>query len=279
VRLRSRPHTSDESRLSVAVATDLRELVSWRDILFILVDRTIGMAAQLRLLHVDDDPGFLEVSSTFFSGRDDRIETVSVESADEAVEYLRSNPVDCLVSDSVRVSDGDLLVRAARDQDPDLPIVLFTAKEWEEVADDAAAARVAGYVQKTGTDEFERVLDHLSRLLDEGEPTAMFSPAGDVEHLGTALTDDWHFLTTVEWDDEEELGTLLVEAVEAYLGENDAVPPLYDVLDAGALDDLLRPSFSGRRREGVQVRFPYRDHLVAMTSEGVVAVRPSDATP
>ena len=235
------------------------------------------MAEQLRLLHVDDDPAFLEVSSAFFSGRDDRIETVSVEHAGAAVEYLRSNPVDCLVSDSVRVSNGDLLVRAARDEDPDLPIILFTAKEWEEVADAAVDARVSEYVQKTGTDEFERVLGHLSTLLAEGEPTVMLSSDGAVERLGATLDENWHFLTTVEWDDEEELGTLLVEAVEAYLGENDAVAPLYDVLDASALDDLLRPSYGGRRREGVQIRFPYRDHQVAMTSEGVVAIRPFDA--
>lgn len=110
----------------------------------------------LRLLHVDDDPDFLDLSARVFGGFGDRYAVETVDDAGAALDRLARGGVDCLVSDSLRTATGEAFVVAARRAAADLPIVFRTGSEWDAVATDADAAGTAGYVRK-GRGDFARL--------------------------------------------------------------------------------------------------------------------------
>lgn len=83
-------------------------------------------------------------------------------------------------------------------------------------------------------------------------------------------------MTTVsrEWHAAEEPSAAVVAAVAA-ASDRDPVdlPPLYERVDADALDALVTPG--GRPDEGVTVRFHYDDFGVTVASDGRVTVTPA----
>ena len=122
----------------------------------------------LRILHVDDDRMFLDLASTLLDRMDAAFEVRSVERAEEALELLAEEPVDCVVSDyDMPGMDGIELLEAVRDVEPELPFVLFTGRGSEDVASRAISVGVTDYMQKgTGRDTFDllakRVRNHVA---------------------------------------------------------------------------------------------------------------------
>lgn len=232
------------------------------------------MESRLTVLHVDDDPSCLRLADRRLDRKRDGMRLVTATTAAEAFSLLDDRRVDCVVSDSMRTADGDSFVAAVRRRHPELPVVLFTGAEWEQVADGARQAGVAAYVQK-GTDaSFSTLVDRLDELVGDTasvEPGPTLDPAAD-----SPLGDDWAVVATHDWQADRELVVTLVDAVDRLLGPGDVPTPLYDAINGEALEDLLR---HGRGRDGpTLVRFPYRGLDFAVTSGGLVAVkRPADA--
>lgn len=102
------------------------------------------------VLYVDDEPdllalgkSFLELSGTL------RVETSL--SAPEALELLRTKPVDCIVSDfQMPVMDGIAFLQAVRSEFGTLPFILFTGRGREEVVINAINSGADFYLQKGG---------------------------------------------------------------------------------------------------------------------------------
>jgi CheY-like chemotaxis protein len=243
------------------------------------------MSTGFTVLHVDDDPEFLDLASSVLS-REDRFQTVTAASANEGLERLKERRVDCLVSDSVRLPDGEPLVVAARRENPDLPILLFTAKDWSSIGDEVVDARVTEYIRKASQDDFDTLLMRLHTVADSlpGRLSLDLEAESDTESeteevvvTSLDLGGDWQVVGMHEWDDPEEVGTSIVHAIATFVEEDpDALPPLFDRVDPDDLAGLLEPHSDGSTRQGVQVRFPYAGRELAVTSEGVVAVRSLD---
>jgi CheY-like chemotaxis protein len=123
------------------------------------------MSATTTVLHVDDDPELLELTSSVFA-RDGRFEAITAESANEGLARLSETSVDCVVSDSVRLPNGEAFVSTVDREYPDLPVILFTAKSAAEVTDELRGESVTEYVRKAGANDFETLLAHLSRVVD-----------------------------------------------------------------------------------------------------------------
>ncbi|WP_128905794.1 response regulator [Halorubrum amylolyticum] len=127
-----------------------------------------GSAATVRLLHVEDDPAFAELTATYLDRLDGRIDHESVSTAGDAVERFEEGSFDAVVCD-YDLPDGtgiDLLKRV-REVDPELPFVLFTGKGSEEVASEAISAGVTDYLQKGGgADQFEMLVNRLRNAVD-----------------------------------------------------------------------------------------------------------------
>ncbi|WP_416839893.1 response regulator [Haloferax sp. DFSO52] len=130
-----------------------------------------GSGADIRVLHVDDDPSLTDLVSVFLEREagDVDLSVTSSNSGTDALDRLRQTQIDCIVSDyEMPDIDGLAFLRAVRSEHPDLPFILFTGKGSEEVARDAFRVGATDYMQKdTGTDQYtvlaNRVVNAVSQ--------------------------------------------------------------------------------------------------------------------
>ena len=98
---------------------------------------------EIRVLHVDDEPDFVEMASTFLERADDRLRVDTATSAASGLDHLADEAVDCVISDyDMPDKNGIELLESVREDRPDMPFVLFTGKGSEEIASDAISAGV-----------------------------------------------------------------------------------------------------------------------------------------
>lgn len=106
------------------------------------------MPSDVSVVHVDDDPGIVELTGTYLERHSDRFDVTSATSAGEAMECITAE-TDCVVSDYEMVDmNGVELLGVVREEYPDLPFILFTGKGSEEIASEAISAGVTDYLQK-----------------------------------------------------------------------------------------------------------------------------------
>jgi PAS domain S-box-containing protein len=123
----------------------------------------------IRVLHVDDDPGLVDVAATFLEREDDRITVRSATSAADGLAVLETHEVDCVVSDyEMPGQNGIDFLEAVRETYPDLPFILYTGKGSEEVASEAVSAGVTDYMQKeTGTDQYAVLANRVANSVEQ----------------------------------------------------------------------------------------------------------------
>jgi CheY-like chemotaxis protein len=215
------------------------------------------MSGDVSVLHVDDEPDVLNLSTKLFERADSDVSLVTAGNGPAGIAALDGHDVDCIVSDSVRMPDGDSFVEAAS-RTTDAPIVLFTAKQWKEVADDALAADVVEYVRKAGKSDYRTVIDHVFELTDGSGATT----AGSRRLVGSH-----DFSSSVE------LGVSIAEAVENVLDEDvTEFDPLYNTVDADTLEGLLSRTKGGRQGEDIEVHFSYEGLDLIVTAQGHIYV-------
>jgi len=104
----------------------------------------------MKVLLVDDDPLFLELSKTFLEVFH-HINSDTVESVGKALEKLEEDSYDVVVSDyDMPFMDGITFLRAIRDKRIDIPFILFTGVGKEEIMHRAIENGVHSFIQKTG---------------------------------------------------------------------------------------------------------------------------------
>ena len=127
---------------------------------------TRSETASIRVLHVDDEPEFAEMAATFLERTDDRLAVETVPSADEGLSRLDHGAFDCVVSDyEMPGRDGIAFLEAVREDDPDLPFIVYTG---EGVASDAIAAGATDYLRKgSGTDQFTILANRIANAVEQ----------------------------------------------------------------------------------------------------------------
>ncbi|MDY6819165.1 MAG: GAF domain-containing protein [Halobacteriales archaeon] len=121
------------------------------------------MTDPIRVLHVDDDPEFTELSQSMLGSDREDFTVVTATDATTGLEMIERERIDCVISD-YQMSDIDGLefLQRVRDQWPDLPFILFTSRGSEEIASEAISAGVTDYVQKSvGMDSFEILAERI----------------------------------------------------------------------------------------------------------------------
>ncbi|WP_158853718.1 response regulator [Halorhabdus sp. CUG00001] len=109
------------------------------------------MRESIRVLHVDDDPDFLELTATMLDAESDRLIVETASRGSNALAMLRDQQFECVVSDyEMPGRDGLELLDAVRSEYPDLPFILYTARGSEDVASEAISAGVTDYLEKSG---------------------------------------------------------------------------------------------------------------------------------
>jgi len=121
-----------------------------------------------RILHVDDDPRFLETVAAFYAQALPAADVVTATSAAAGLDRLGDGQFHCIVSDyDMPGADGLEFLRETREEYPELPFVLYTGKGSEEIAAEAINAGVTGYLQKGGPDQHRRLVNRVDHAIEE----------------------------------------------------------------------------------------------------------------
>jgi len=123
----------------------------------------------IRVLHVDDEPGFADLCATYLQREDEDLAVTTAMDVEGALDVWTSSDVDCVVSDyQMPGRDGLDLLAEIRDDDPEVPFVLFTGKGNEDIASRAISAGVDDYLQKdSGTDQYALLATRIRTLVDK----------------------------------------------------------------------------------------------------------------
>ncbi len=99
----------------------------------------------------------------------DDFDVVTKTSAVAALDFLRTEQVDCIVSDyDMPNTDGLEFLELIREQYPDIPFILFTGKGSEEIASEAIASGVTDYMQKGGrSDTYDVLANRIENAVEQ----------------------------------------------------------------------------------------------------------------
>lgn len=124
--------------------------------------------SELQVLHVDDNPDILDITKTFLERTDEDFNVVSKTNPIEAIDSLDESRFDCIISDyEMPNTDGLEFLKIVREQYPDIPFILYTAKGSEEVASEAISAGVTEYMQKeTCTEQYEVLANRVRNAVE-----------------------------------------------------------------------------------------------------------------
>ncbi|WP_459820714.1 PAS domain-containing response regulator [Halorubrum luteum] len=152
-----------------------------------------------RILHVDDDPAFVDLTTAYLDRIDGSIDVTSETSASAALEQLADERFDCVVSDyDMPEMNGLEFLERVRDRDVDVPFVLFTGKGSEEIASEAISAGATDYIQKEpGSDQFTVLANRVRNAIDQHRSKRAL--AASQERLSRFI--DQSPLGTIEYDD------------------------------------------------------------------------------
>ncbi|WP_049910807.1 PAS domain S-box protein [Halorubrum coriense] len=156
-------------------------------------------SSTVRVLHVDDNPAFLDLTETYLERIDEAFEVRSETDVDDALDALTTAPIDCVVSDyDMPETNGLAFLQRVRDRGIDVPFVLFTGKGSEEIASEAISAGATDYLQKQrGNDQYEVLANRVRNAVDQHRSRAAL--AASEERLSRFI--DQSPLGTIEYDD------------------------------------------------------------------------------
>lgn len=239
---------------------------------------------QIRVLHVDDEPGLRELTAQFLEGLDGQFEVATAPSAAVGLDMLQTGEFDCVISDyQMPRQNGLEFLAAVREEHPDLPFILFTGKGSEEIASKAITAGVTDYLQKdTGTDLYTILANRITNVVEQYRAvrqTALSHRAMETASEGLSLVEPDGTFSYVNpafahlfgYDREELVGeywTVLYHNEEAARLEHDILPAVRETgYWAG---ETVRLTKAGERL--------VTDHRLAHTDEGVIVCTAQNVT-
>ena len=107
--------------------------------------------SNIRILHVDDDSGLLEISKQILS-MENNFQIDIATSVDEGLKKMKTIHYDAVISDyEMPVKNGLHFLQELREKKNDIPFVLFTGKGREDVAIKALNLGSDRYINKNGS--------------------------------------------------------------------------------------------------------------------------------
>ncbi|WP_324661706.1 PAS domain S-box protein [Haloarcula sediminis] len=170
---------------------------------------------EIRVLHVDDEPDFADVTAEFLERDDDRFTVETAFSGPDGLEQL-TPAVDCVISDyDMAGMNGLEFLEVVREEYPELPFILFTGKGSEEVASEALTLGATDYLQKGSVpDQYELLANRASRAVEQ------FRTERELERKNELLEKSQNLADVGAWEYDPETG-------EAYF--TDQVYDIYGV--------------------------------------------------
>lgn len=104
----------------------------------------------MKVLLVDDDPSFLELSKTFLEVFHD-IASDTVDSAGEALQKLEKDSYDVVISDyDMPLINGITFLKTIRNKNIKTPFILFKGADKDKIICKAIENGVSSYIRKSG---------------------------------------------------------------------------------------------------------------------------------
>jgi len=121
------------------------------------------------VLHVDDDSNFLDLTVTVLEREYEELSLTNSASASDGLSKLADSSFDCIVSDyEMPGQNGIEFLEAVREENPELPFILFTGKGSEEIAADAISAGATDYIQKSGdASQYTVLTNRIKNAVDQ----------------------------------------------------------------------------------------------------------------
>ena len=122
----------------------------------------------LRIIIIDDEPHYLLVTKEIMLIHDREMDIVTSSSPNEALEWIRENKPDCVISDyKMPEMNGIEFTRRLRESSQ-VPVILYTNQSMEHVVDEAFEAGVSDYVKKENDGlHFILLLRRIKNVVDK----------------------------------------------------------------------------------------------------------------
>jgi PAS domain S-box-containing protein len=202
------------------------------------------MSDSIRVLHVDDDPQFRDMTAKFLRQESDRFELIGEDRAAGAQDRLNDaeDEIHCIVSDySLPDINGIELLKSIRNDYSDLPFIIFTGKGSEAVARDALRAGATDYLQKqSGTQQYDLLANRITNAIEQDRMEREL----EANRRRLSLFVEQSPFGVVRWDEEFNFARLN-DAAEEILGyeESELVGQSWEAIvpesDRAAVDDVV----------------------------------------
>lgn len=241
-------------------------------------------SAPIRILLVDDDRDLAELAATFLERKDDGFSVEIEVNASAGLDALAEREFDCVVSDyDMPGRNGIEFLEAVREEDGELPFILFTGKGSEEIASDAISAGVTDYLQKeSGTEQYAVLANRIRNVVERAEARA--KQQRQLDAIETAregisiLDEDREFISVNRayadlygYEPEEMIG----ERWENLYREEDVAEIREEVLPTVESEGYWRGETVGVRANGETFT---EDHVLALADTGELVCTVRDAT-
>lgn len=219
----------------------------------------------VEVLHVDDEPSFIETAERAYARMDESVRFSTATSAAEATEIIQTRPPDCVVSDYVTAPDGDAFIKTVHETRPETPLILVSGKSLDELPNQAVRAYLTDYVPKGEQNLFETIVDRIHRHTSEG-------PGSITRHLFLSdATSESTSVSTIDMTNGPTEGLLKTIADVQNCDVMD-LPPLFDAIDVDAIEAIFSRAYPPDY-PGVELRFQYDGFDILITNDGTVFVR------
>jgi len=157
----------------------------------------------IAILHVDDDPDFVDLAAELIERQDARLDVETAASASDGLDRLAETSFDCVVSDyDMPGLNGIEFLEAARESAPNLPFILYTGKGSEEVASDAISAGVTDYLQKeSGTSQYDVLANRIINAVEQQRTREEASYADERLWTIAENTNDSLWMFNADWSE------------------------------------------------------------------------------
>ena len=120
------------------------------------------------VLHVEDDPGFAELTATLLEQAVPRIDVQTAPDANAGMAALRAHAVDCIVTDyDIPGRTGIEFLRSVRERWPELPVIVFTGTNRASIVTDALDAGATDWFRKeSGTEQYALLANRIRHAVD-----------------------------------------------------------------------------------------------------------------
>lgn len=154
------------------------------------------MNRTIKILHVDDDPSFCDLTRDFLQREDSGFEVVSENSPADALDYIQTEQeqLDCLLSDyKMPEMDGLEFLETLQQQFPNfsVPFILLTGEGSEDVAAEALNTGASSYIQKGSADVYEYL---ATRIRNDVEMKQAHRDSQRFDTLLSAINDPFYIL-------------------------------------------------------------------------------------